>query len=355
MAANQVIEYASQCGDLNVCTAIAYDPNPPTDDSKASPLKEYLIKFSVMNDKKPLILDYKTFVESTGLDYAKGTYVSHPSPKVVKAELAKIVENLILLDRTPVLKTTFPVAWRILFTFVVQVLDGNYSSTEQVNSIQQLIAYYLLTGTKVDIGEIIYNDLDPSKFTPIELTAFMVAVNNREHSVTLLPFTVKKKKRKSQTMTSTLPQSQGPKASGSLPQKRKKPKSKKTPTKTKVTSPPKPMKGSEQSHSVSSTTVPNPQDPARNIQLAEGNIQFADKGFPSMVSNEGTVKTTSLPEGPLGDKDSEGNKTPVDMEPINLTVADLSWTGAKLTEDQWEKHEEAAVSYADPRASIEGY
>ncbi|GJT66150.1 hypothetical protein Tco_1017630 [Tanacetum coccineum] len=165
------------------------------------------------------------------LDYAKGTYVSHPSPEVVKAELAKIV------------------------------LGGKYSSTEQVNSIHQLIAYCLLTGTKVDIGEISYSDLvtrltnksrqryvsyprfvscalavllgpdytqvenfgssptilsnsnfskDPSKVTPIELTAFMVAVNNRKHLVTPLPFTVKKKKGKSQTMTSTLPQSQGP-------------------------------------------------------------------------------------------------------------------------------------------------
>ncbi|GJQ89586.1 hypothetical protein Tco_0000725 [Tanacetum coccineum] len=37
------------------------------------------------------------------------------------------------------------------------VLGGNYSSTEQVNSIQQLLAYSLITGTEVDIGEIIYN------------------------------------------------------------------------------------------------------------------------------------------------------------------------------------------------------
>ncbi|GKC65018.1 hypothetical protein Tco_1097616 [Tanacetum coccineum] len=156
MAANQAIKYAPQCGDLTIeefwCTAIAYDPNPPINDSEARPLKEYLIKFSVMNRKKPLIPDYKTFVESTGLDYAKGTYVSYPSPKVVKAKLAKIVKNTIILDRTPVLKTTFPVAWRIMFTFVVQVLGGNYYSTEQVNSIQQPIAYCLLTRTKVDIG-----------------------------------------------------------------------------------------------------------------------------------------------------------------------------------------------------------
>ncbi|GKC40661.1 hypothetical protein Tco_1053045, partial [Tanacetum coccineum] len=101
-----------------------------------------------MNGKKPLTLDFKTFIESTGLDYTKDAYVSHPSTKEVKAELAKIVDNPILLDRTPVLKTAFPVAWRILLTFVVQVLGGNYSSTEQVNLIQQLFAYYLLTGTK---------------------------------------------------------------------------------------------------------------------------------------------------------------------------------------------------------------
>ncbi|GKA12544.1 hypothetical protein Tco_0692090 [Tanacetum coccineum] len=158
MAANQAIEYAPQCGDLTMgslifhnnnvvgnfsypqttppyydifiylmncplveaftkaplvvcqnflrefwCTSIAYDPNPPTDDSEVCPLKE--------------------------LDYAKGIYVSHPSPEAKKAELAKIV------------------------------FGRNYSSAEQVNSIQQLIAYCLLTGTKVDIGEIIYNDL----------------------------------------------------------------------------------------------------------------------------------------------------------------------------------------------------
>ncbi|GJZ92919.1 hypothetical protein Tco_0664984 [Tanacetum coccineum] len=186
MASNQVIKYAPQCGDLIVeslncplaeaftksplvvyqslirefwCTAIASHPNLPTDDSEVRPLKEYLIKFLVMNGKKPLTLHFKTFTESTRLNYAKGKYVSHPYTKEVKPELAKIVDNPILLDRTPILKTAFPVAWRILFTIVVQVLGGNYSSTEQVNSIQQLFGYCLLTGTKVDIGEIIYSDL----------------------------------------------------------------------------------------------------------------------------------------------------------------------------------------------------
>ncbi|GJT99685.1 putative ribonuclease H-like domain-containing protein [Tanacetum coccineum] len=129
MAANQGIEYAPQCGDLT-CPAIAYDLSPPVDDSVARPLEEYLIKLSVMNGKKPLNLDYKTFVQSTSLDYSPGTYVSHPSPKAVKAELAKIVTNSSYLDKTPILKNSF-----------------------------HMIAYCLITGTKVDIGEIIYNDL----------------------------------------------------------------------------------------------------------------------------------------------------------------------------------------------------
>ncbi|GKE80494.1 hypothetical protein Tco_1550494, partial [Tanacetum coccineum] len=92
-----------------------------------------------------------------------------------------------------------------------EVLGGNYSSSKQVNFIQQLIAYCLLIGTKVDIGEIIYMLLgldythdesfgssptilsnsnfskDLFKVTPIELMAFMVVVNNHEHSVSPLP------------------------------------------------------------------------------------------------------------------------------------------------------------------------
>ncbi|GJW03482.1 hypothetical protein Tco_1562338 [Tanacetum coccineum] len=64
-----------------------------------TPLKDYKIKFSVMNDKKPLTLDYKTFVQSIGLDYCPGTYVSHPSPEAIKAELAQIATNPSYLDK----------------------------------------------------------------------------------------------------------------------------------------------------------------------------------------------------------------------------------------------------------------
>ncbi|GKA51728.1 hypothetical protein Tco_0744924 [Tanacetum coccineum] len=199
-------------------TTVAYDPSPSTDETEQRPLSEFLIKFSVLIGQRPLTLDFNTFCSSTSLDYNNGKYVAHPTP---------------------------------------EVLGGNYSSTKQVNSIQQLLTYCLITRTDVDIGEIIYNDL-------------------------------------------------GPKASESLLQKRKKPQSKKTPKETKATSHPKPTKDSEQSHSVSSGTVPDPRDLERNIQLAR----------------------------PLGDKDLEGNKTPVDMEPINPTVVDPSGTSAKYQVDQ---------------------
>ncbi|GJX14796.1 hypothetical protein Tco_0206554 [Tanacetum coccineum] len=147
---------------------------------------------------------------------------------------------------------------RISFAIAKGVLGGNYSSTEQVNSIQQLLAYSLITGTEVDIGEIIYSDLvtkllnksrqkyvsyprfiscalqvllgcdytqdvkfgflpgilsnsnftkDLSKVPNIELTAHMIAVNNQKDLVSPLPFSGKKKKVKSQTVTPTIPKS----------------------------------------------------------------------------------------------------------------------------------------------------
>ncbi|GJZ64437.1 hypothetical protein Tco_0620858 [Tanacetum coccineum] len=130
------------------CTAIAYDPNPSTDENKPRPLREFLIKFTVMNGKKPLTFDFNTFTTSTGLDYNNGAYVAHPSPEVDKAKLAKIVTNPSYLDKTPVLKNSFPVAWRILLSFVIQ-----------------------------------------------------------KDSVSPLPLSAKKKKGKSQTMTPTLPKS----------------------------------------------------------------------------------------------------------------------------------------------------
>ncbi|GKB10482.1 hypothetical protein Tco_0844405, partial [Tanacetum coccineum] len=199
-------------------TVVAFDPFPSTDEPKKRPLKEFLIKFSVLNGQRPLTLDFNTFCSSIGLDYNNDKYVAHHTFEAVKKELGKIV------------------------------LGGNYSSTEQVNFIQQLLAYSLITGTEVDIGEIIYSDLvtkllnksrlkyvsyprfilcalqvllgsdytqdenfrflpgilsnfnftkDPSKVNDIELTAHMIVVNSQNDSVYPLPLAAKPKKGKS--------------------------------------------------------------------------------------------------------------------------------------------------------------
>ncbi|GKD18729.1 hypothetical protein Tco_1207887 [Tanacetum coccineum] len=116
-------------------TVVAYDLFLSTDEPEKCPLREFLIKFLVLNGQRPFTLDFNTFCSSTGLDYNNGKYVAHPTPEAVKKELGKIAINPSYLDKTSVLKNSFPVAWRILFTFVIQVLGGNYSSTEQVNSI----------------------------------------------------------------------------------------------------------------------------------------------------------------------------------------------------------------------------
>ncbi|GJT09530.1 hypothetical protein Tco_0856572 [Tanacetum coccineum] len=317
-------------------TVVAYKPFPSTDETEQRPLREFLIKFLVLNGQRPLTLDFNTFCSSTGLDYNCGKYVAPPTPE--------------------------------------------------------------------------------------------------KDSLSSLPLSAKPKKGKSQSVTPTLPKSQGPEVSGALSKKSKRPKSKNPPTETKET-PPKPMEDSDQSHSGTHKSQPLPAGTATHPKDSRGNIQPLDSDLTSMTSDEGTVKTTSRPEGSLGDKDLGGNIPPADMEPINPIIADLSGTGkpsheihhqspspqaasiaeihhqspspqadktqsshapsteasdtdsfcddilkkydnilplterqlvkylrkmsnamfARITEDNWEKHEEAAVNYADLKASIDDY
>nr|GFA82632.1 hypothetical protein [Tanacetum cinerariifolium] len=166
----------------------------------------------------------------------------------------------------------------------------------------------------------------------------MIVVNNQRDSVSPPLLAIKPKKGKSQTVTSTFLKSQGLKASGALFQKSKRPKSKQPPTDTIVTLP-KPTEGSKD---ITSTTL-----------------------------DEGTTKTTPRPEGSLRDKDSEGNIPPANMEPIHTLVVNPSGTEKESDEeevlpagddmdedssdDTEEQHEEAAVSYANLKASIEEY
>nr|GEV65005.1 ABC transporter B family member 29, chloroplastic isoform X1 [Tanacetum cinerariifolium] len=281
-------------------TAVAFDPFPSTDEPEKRPLKEFLIKFSVSNGQRPLTLDFKTFCSSTGLDYNNGKYVDHPTP---------------------------------------EVLGGNYS-IEQVNSIQQLLAYSV-TGTEEKkfgfLLPILSNSnftKDPSKVIEIELTAHMIDVNNRRDSVSPPPLAAKPKKGKSHTVTSTSPKSQGPEASGALSKKSKRPTSKKPPTETKrdiqlsSTGLPSTLdEGTRKSKHLPEGTITHPKD-------LGGNVQPLDRDLTFTTSDEGTAKTTPRHEGSRGDKDSRGNKPSADMEPQNPTDADLSRIGAKYHEDQ---------------------
>ncbi|GJY26304.1 hypothetical protein Tco_0401030 [Tanacetum coccineum] len=161
----------------------------------------------MMNGKKPLTLDFNTFTTSTGLDYNNGAYVDHPSLKVVKAELSKIITNPSYLDKNPVLKNSFPVAWRILLTFVIQVDIGEIIYSDLVTKLLnksrlRYVSYPRFISCTLEV-------LLGLEYTQDEIFGYLPGI-----LMSLLPLSTKKKKGKSQTMTPTLPKSQGPEASG---------------------------------------------------------------------------------------------------------------------------------------------
>nr|GFA15118.1 nodulin MtN21 /EamA-like transporter family protein [Tanacetum cinerariifolium] len=179
---------------------------------------------------------------------------------------------------------------------------------------------------------------DLSKVIDIELTAYMIVVNNQRDSVSPPLLAITPKKGKSQTVTSTFLKSQGPKASGALFQKSKRPKSKQPPTETIVTLP-KPTEGSNMG--LPSTldegtrkSKPLPESIATHPKDSGGNKQPFDRDITSTTLDEGTTKTTPRPEGSLGDKDSEGNIPPANMEPIHTLVVNPSGTEKESDEEE---------------------
>nr|GEU36768.1 copia protein [Tanacetum cinerariifolium] len=308
-------------------TVVAFDPFPLTDEPEKRPLKEFLIKFSVLNGQRPLTLDFNTFCSSTGLNYNNGKCVNHPTPEAVKKELGKIAINpreiiysdLVtkLLNKSRLKYVSYP---RFISCALQVLLGPDYTQDKKFRFSPPIMSNFNFTK-------------DPSKVTEIELMAHMIAANNQKDLVSPPPLVAKPNKGKSQSVTTTSPKSQGPEASGALSKKSKRPMSKKPPIETKVT-PPKPTKGSEQSYSVSSGTVPNLQDLERDTQLTSTRLPSTlDEGTrKSQPLPENATKTTPRPEGSRGNKDSGGNKPPADMEPQNPTDVDLSETGA--TEDQ---------------------
>nr|GEV40037.1 retrovirus-related Pol polyprotein from transposon TNT 1-94 [Tanacetum cinerariifolium] len=143
---------------------------------------------------------------------------------------------------------------------------------------------------------------------------------------------------------------QGPEASGALSKKRKKPKSKKPPTETKVT-PPKTTEGSKQSHLVSSGSIPDPQNLKRNIQLSSmGLPSTLDEGIrKSQPFPEGTAKTTSRPEGSLGDKTQGETYHPLIWNQYTLLL--LIFQVAKEVRIPSPKQDEPKLSYVQESTS----
>ncbi|GJU25412.1 hypothetical protein Tco_1164033 [Tanacetum coccineum] len=127
------------------------------------------------------------------------------------------------------------------------------------------------------------------------------------------PLAAKPKKGKSQTVASTLP---------------------KPPTETKE-SPPKPTKGSEQSHSVSSDTVPNPQDLEIDIQLASTGLPSTlDEGTPFLLSEDELEKESDEEEVlAVGDDMDEDIQADEELlKDINNDVKDDSAANQKMNE-----------------------
>ncbi|GJT86689.1 hypothetical protein Tco_1068406 [Tanacetum coccineum] len=280
------------------CTAVVEDPNPPADESEVRHLKEFLIKFIVKNGQKTLTLDYKTICETTRLDYSNGQYVDNPSTNVVKVELAKIATNEALVQKTPVIKTSFHVAWRILLMAKSRKKDVSYP-----------------------------------RFISCALEELLGSEYSQDKSFRFLPSILK---REEVYVTQPKPMSQGLEASGALPQKRKK---SKTQTTSLVHAGNKQLavKGLPATHPDDGTSKTQPLPKGTNIDPKDSgrNTQLADRGQPKALvinlSGAGTkypVDQTQSTRFKVSDPDHNKGKTSSEVESntdtmILTTVADI--------------------------------
>ncbi|GJS15063.1 hypothetical protein Tco_0409535 [Tanacetum coccineum] len=121
--AEYVVTFNTRCSSNYLreiwCTFLVDLPKQTLDDSEQRPLKESIIKFIVKNGKTPLSFDFKTFVQTAGLDYNNRQYETLPLIEFMKDELLKLglhneqkVEESAndLVNKTPLLKTWFPMA-----------------------------------------------------------------------------------------------------------------------------------------------------------------------------------------------------------------------------------------------------
>ncbi|GJW01389.1 retrovirus-related pol polyprotein from transposon TNT 1-94 [Tanacetum coccineum] len=177
------------------CIFVVDLPKPPSHEQEPRLVKESIIKFTVKTGNTPLSFNFKTFVQTTRLYYNNGQYEALPLMEVMKADLLKLG---LYNEKSG------------------RVLGGNKSSTDQLNSSQQMIVYSLLTRAKIDIGDIILNYLvtsliDKPKKKYVAYPRFLSCVlKHLLASTSPIPSLEKMgKKKKSQSETQPKPKSQG--------------------------------------------------------------------------------------------------------------------------------------------------
>ncbi|GKE90608.1 hypothetical protein Tco_1571703, partial [Tanacetum coccineum] len=154
-----------------------------------------------------------------------------------------------------------------------------------------MIAYCLITGTKVDIEEIIYSDL-VTKLTGMSRQKY---VSYPRFILCALEVLLGSQYTQDEIFGSLLnimsnsnfsdDLSKSPKASGALSKKRQNPKSNKTPTETQVTLPTGPTEGSKQSHSVSSGNASDDEEVFATGEEMDDEIPPTNEEFKSAPPN----------------------------------------------------------------------
>nr|GEU42139.1 hypothetical protein [Tanacetum cinerariifolium] len=167
-------KYWQRRQDIKVTTSrylrrLVEDPNPPEDDFEIHPLKDFIINFTVKNGKKSLALDFKTFIESTGLDYNQGTYVNHPYRKLIaycllirtKVDIGEIIYSDFITRLMAKSRQNYVSYPRFVSCALEMLLGLNYSQDKKFGSLPNVLSPSNFTR-------------DSSKVTPIELTASMI-------------------------------------------------------------------------------------------------------------------------------------------------------------------------------------
>ncbi|GJS95878.1 hypothetical protein Tco_0802846 [Tanacetum coccineum] len=189
----------------------------------------------------------------------------------------------------------------------------------------------------------------PSKVTDIELTALMIAVNNLGTSVSPLPFSVKK--RKSQTVDQT----QSSRFEVSVPDQNK------GKTSSEVES-------DTQTMSLTTTTDVHALLLSNDELIEESDddvFEAVSQEHQSPTPHKEKPKSSHARDIDASDYESSlcsktfkpyDNYIPITERKLVRNLQHISEVlYAQVVEDNWEKHEEAVVSYADLKASIKEY